>query len=78
MPAFFPMETLVKRAFLYRQKLIIIFSLISSVIAKHFAFIDVLSFGKRKKSTGAKSGEYGGWLRHDYGFVFWPKTHEQA
>ena len=37
------------------------FSFISSIVAKRLPFIDVFSFGKRKMSTGAKSGEYGGW-----------------
>ena len=31
------------------------------IVAKRFPFISVLSFGKRKKSAEAKSGEYGGW-----------------
>ena len=32
-------------------------------VAKRFTFIADFSFGKRKKSAGAKSGEYGGWGR---------------
>ena len=32
----------------------------SSIVAKRFYLIDVFRFGKRKKSAGSKSGEYGG------------------
>ena len=53
------------------------FSFIFSIVAKCFPFIAVFSFGKRKKSLGAKPVEYGGWLKHDYGFVFGQKlTHK--
>ena len=37
------------------------FSFISSIVAKPFPFIGVFSFGKRKKSAGAKSGGYCIW-----------------
>ena len=37
------------------------FSFISSIVEKRFSFIGFFSFGKRKKSAGAKSVEYGIW-----------------
>ena len=37
------------------------FSFISSIVVRRFPFIAVFSFGKKKKSAGAKSGEYNGW-----------------
>ena len=35
--------------------------IILSFVAKRFPIFSVFSFGKRKKSTGAKSAEYGAW-----------------
>ena len=37
------------------------FPFIALILAKCFLFIGVFSFWKRKKSAGAKSGEYSGW-----------------
>ena len=52
LPALFPiLETLLKRVFWYPQP----------IIAKRFPFNGVFSFGKRKKSAGARSFEYDGW-----------------
>ena len=60
MPAFCPiLETLLKRAFKYRS--CFDFSFISLIVAKLFPFIGVFSFGKWKKSAGAKCDEYSGW-----------------
>ena len=36
-------------------------ALISSIVANLRPFMGLFNFGKRKKSQGAKSGEYGGW-----------------
>ena len=36
-------------------------ALISSIVANRRPFIGLFNLGKRKKSQGAKSGEYGGW-----------------
>ena len=52
------------------------FSFISSILAKRFPLMDVFSFGKRKKSAGAKSGEYSGFvfdqkLTHNHRCVSW-------
>ena len=38
------------------------FYFISSILAKYFQFIGVLSLWKRKRSAGAKCGENGGWV----------------
>ena len=37
------------------------FSFISSIVAERFSFFSVFSFVRKKKSAGAKSGEYGDW-----------------
>ena len=53
---FFPiLETLLKRAFSFRQRHLFRFSFISSIVAKRFPFIGVFSFGKRKKSDRGPS-----------------------
>ena len=54
-------ETLSKCAFWYRHRSCFDFYFFSSIIAKRFPFIGIAGFGKTKKSTGAKTGEYGGW-----------------
>lgn len=55
------LETLLERAFLYWQQLLfrVFFYLLNR--CKHFPFIGVFSFQKKKKSAWAKVGEYGGW-----------------
>ena len=73
MSALFPiLETLLKRAFWYRQHSSCFdFTFISSIVAKRFPFIGVFSFGKSFLflfSVGQVRWKR--WLRHDYGFVF--------
>ena len=70
MQTFFPIiGRFLKPAFVYHQHLLFQFS---SIVTKGFSFIVVFNFGKRKNSTGSKSGEYD-WLW----FCIWPKTHAQ-
>ena len=69
MPAFFPiLETLLQQAFWYCQQFLFR-DKSSSNVAKSFLFIGVVSFGKRKKSAGANSGEYDGWGRITFLFL---------
>ena len=62
MPAFFPiLETLLKRAFWYRQQLLFRFFFYLLNRSKMLSFHQGLQFWEEKKSPGTKSGEYGGW-----------------
>ena len=61
MPEFFPIfETRMECTIWYRKQLLfrLFFYLLNR--SKTLSFIGVFSFGKGKKSAGAKSGEYGG------------------
>ena len=42
-----------------RQQFLFDFSFIFSIIAKRVSFMGAFSYGKREKSVGAKSSEYG-------------------
>ena len=78
MPAFFPiLETLLKCAFWYCQKLLFRFFFYLLNCSKTLYFLQCLQFWKEKKVSGGQV-RWIRWLRHDYGFVFYTKTYAQA
>ena len=69
MSAFFPiLETLLKRAFWYRQQLLfrLFFYLLNH--SKTLSFHQCLQFWEEEK-VGVCQGQWMRWLRHDFGFV---------
>ena len=72
-PTFFAiLETLLKRAFWYRQQLLFRFFFYLLNRSKTLSFPECLRFWEEQK-VSASQVRWIRWLRHDYGFVFGQK-----